>query len=66
MDNLIHSLFGLRDLPYGSVVIDCEGDAWQKNEILDRWIVVGIDDASPDIVIEDYFPMEVVFIPEEA
>ena len=66
MANLFHSLLGLRDLPYGTVIIDCDGDAWQKNEILDRWIVVGIDDTNPDVVIEDYLPVEVVYTPDEA
>lgn len=66
MDNLIHYQGVLKDLPYGTVVIDCDGDAWQKNEILDRWIVVGIDDINPDVVIEDYLPVEVVYTPDEA
>ena len=66
MANLIHSSLGLRDLPYGSVVIDCDGDAWQKSETFEKWIVVGIDDTNPDVVIEDYLPVEVVYTPDEA
>ena len=66
MANLIHSSLGLKDLPYGTVVVDCDGDAWQKNEILDRWIVVGIDDTNPDVVIEEFFPVKVVYKPDEA
>lgn len=66
MDNLIHYQGALKDLPYGSVVIDCDGDAWQKNENLDRWAVVGIDDTNPDVVIEDFLPVEVVYTPDEA
>lgn len=66
MDNLIHSLLGLNDLPYGTVVIDLDGDAWQKQDILDKWAVVGIDDTNPDVVIEDYLPVEVVYKPDEA
>ena len=66
MANLIHSSLGLRDLPYGSVVIDCDGDAWQKGEIFEKWIVVGIDDTNPDVVIEDYLPVEVVYTSDEA
>ena len=66
MANLIHSLLGLRDLPYGSVVIDCDGDAWQRHDILDKWVVVGIDDTNPDVVIEDFLPVEVVHTPDEA
>lgn len=66
MDNLIHYQGALKDLPYGTVVIDCDGDAWQKNESQDRWNVVGIDDTNPDVVIEDYLPVEVVYTPDEA
>lgn len=63
---LVHGRNGLGDLPYGSVVIDCDGEAWQKHEILDKWVVVGIDDTNPDVVIEDYLPVEVVYTPDEA
>lgn len=66
MNNLIHSSLGLRDLPYGSVVIDLDGDAWQKHDILDKWVVVGVDDNTPGVVIEDYLPVEVVYTPDEA
>ena len=66
MVNLIFGLLDLNDLLPGTVVIDCDGDAWQKNEILDKWIVVGIDDTNPDVVIEDYLPVEVVYTPDEA
>lgn len=66
MDNLIHSLLGLIGLPYGTVVIDLDGDAWQKQDIPDKWAVVGIDDNNPDVVIEDYLPVEVVYKPDEA
>ena len=66
MDNLIHSLLGLRDLPYGTVVIDCDGDAWQKHDILDKWVVVGVDDNTPGVVIGEFLPVEVVYTPDEA
>ena len=65
MYNLFHSLTELEELPNGTVAIDLDGDAWQKNGILDRWIVVGIDDKSPYVDIEDYFPMKVVYAPDE-
>lgn len=67
MDNLIHYQGALKDLPYGTVVVDCDGDAWQKNGILDRWIVIGMDDAGdPDVVIEEFLPVELVYTPDEA
>lgn len=66
MSSLIHSLTKLDDLPYGTVVIDCDGDAWQKHDILDKWVVVGVDDNTPGVVIEDYLPVEVVHTPDEA
>lgn len=66
MSHIIHSQFGLRDLPYGAVVIDCDGDAWQKHEIMDKWVVVGVDDNNPHVFIKDYFPVEVVYTPDEA
>ena len=66
MDNLIHSSLGLRDLPYGSVVIDCDGDAWQKLEELDRWGVTGFDAGDPNFFIEEFLPVEVVYTPDEA
>ena len=66
MDNLIHSLLGLRDLPYGSVVIDCDGDAWQKLEELDRWGVAGYDAGDPYFYIGEFLPAKLVYKPEEA
>lgn len=66
MSVLVHGKDGLGNLPYGSVVIDCDGEAWQKHEILDKWVVVGIDDKNPYIFIEDYFPVKVVYKPDEA
>lgn len=66
MDNLIHSSLGLRDLPYGSVVIDCDGDAWQKSGWLDKWVVTGFDDVNTHGGIEEYLPAKLVYKPEEA
>ena len=65
MANLIHSSLGLRDLPYGSVVIDCDGDAWQKGEIFEKWIAVGVDYGDPDTIVEEFLPVEVVYKPDE-
>ena len=66
MNNVIYYQGALKDLPYGTVVVDCDGDAWQKSEIFEKWIVVGIDDTNPDVVIEDDLPVEVVYTPDEA
>lgn len=66
MNNLIHSSLGLRDLPYGSVVIDCDGDAWQKLWELDKWGVAGFDAGDTYFFIEEFLPVEVVYTPDEA
>lgn len=65
MDNLIHSLLGLRDLPYGSVVIDREGDAWQKLYDYERWGLAGFDAEDPYFYIGEFLPVTVVYTPDE-
>lgn len=66
MDNLIHYPGALRGLPYGTVVIDCDGDAWRKSEKLNRWVVAGFNAEDPDVFIEEFLPVEVVYKPDEA
>lgn len=66
MDNLIHYQGALKDLPYGTVVIDCDGDAWQKSEVFNKWIAVGVDYGDPDTFVDEFLPVEVVYKPDEA
>lgn len=66
MNHVIYYPFQLRDLPYGSVVIDGDGDAWQKLEELDIWGIAGFDAGDPDFFIEEFLPVTVVYKPEEA
>ena len=66
MNNVIYYQGALKDLPYGSVVIDCDGDAWQKSETFEKWIAVGVDYGDPDTIVEEFLPVEVVYKPDEA
>ena len=66
MDNLIHSLLDLNDLPLGSVVIDCDGDAWQNLYELDGWGAAGYEAGDPLLPIADFLPVKMVYTPDEA
>ena len=65
MDNSINHSIELVNLPYGTVVIDCDGDAWQKADDINAWTVAGYDAGDPDFYIEEFFPVKVVYTPDE-
>ena len=65
MDNLITDLDELKDLPQGTVVIDCDGDAWQNLYELEGWGAAGYAVEDPLLLISEFLPVKVVYTPDE-
>lgn len=51
----------LENLPVGSVVLDCMGDAWQNSDYHDDWVCAGYGLSEEDAGIDFYFPVTVIY-----
>ena len=52
------------DLPFGSVVIDCDGDAWQRHPTL-GWELSGESGESSPVLNSKYGPYTIIYTPKE-
>lgn len=52
------------DLPFGSVVIDCDGDAWQR-DWADGWSLAGESSENTPVLRPGFAPYTIVYTPEE-
>nr|DAP10080.1 MAG TPA: hypothetical protein [Bacteriophage sp.] len=52
------------DLPFGSVVIDCDGDAWQR-DWADGWSLAGESSENTPVLSPEFAPYTIVHTPKE-
>lgn len=52
------------DLPFGSVVIDCDGDAWQR-DWADGWSLAGESSENTSVLSPEFGPYTIVYTPEK-
>lgn len=52
------------DLPFGSVVIDCDGDAWQR-DWADVWSLAGESSENTPVLRPGFTPYTIVYTPKE-
>lgn len=52
------------DLPFGSVVIDCDGDAWQR-DWADGWSLAGESSENTPVLRPGCAPYTIVYTPGE-
>lgn len=52
------------DLPFGSVVIDCDGDAWQR-DWADGWSLAGESSENTPVLRPGFAPYTIAYTPEE-
>ena len=52
------------DLPFGSVVIDCDGDAWQR-DWADGWSLAGESSENTPVLRPGFAPYTIIYTPEE-
>lgn len=52
------------DLPAGTVVIDCDGDAWQRDWV-DGWSLAGESSENTPVLRPGFAPYTIVYTPEE-
>jgi hypothetical protein len=52
------------DLPFGSVVIDCDGDAWQR-DWADGWSLAGESSENTPVLRPGFAPYTIVYTPGE-
>ena len=52
------------DLPFGSVVIDCDGDAWQR-DWADGWSLAGESSENTPVLRPRFAPYTIAYTPEE-
>ena len=53
------------DLPFGSVVIDCDGDAWQR-DWADGWSLAGESSENTPVLRPGFAPYTIVYTPKES
>lgn len=52
------------DLPFGSVVIDCDGDAWQR-DWADGWSLAGESSENTPVLRPGFAPYTIIYTPKE-
>lgn len=52
------------DLPFDSVVIDCDGDAWQRDWV-DGWSLAGESSENTPVLSPEFAPYTIVHTPEK-
>lgn len=51
------------DLPFGSVVIDCDGDAWQR-DWADGWSLAGESIENTPVLSPEFAPYTIIYTPK--